>query len=987
MVRDTFSLFLAFIRNNWTLILVSTIGLTLTLTTVSQTSVVVYSSQKNLFEDFLSSSTYTYGSSDFDIEISERLQNADEEMIQSVTQRAVNNSQNLGQRAAQKLELSNFIKREIWHLSIRTLMFFQEPGLSEWSHDFVYIDTLDNDTLNFCQAFLTSGKMPQKSNETVFIVEKTLSDHYNIQVGDEVLLSSTSLLQGVQRGQNATAVITGIVEYSYTERWQSASKERNSFWDHFNWIDSSVFLTGWSNFIDFAATIYKNETIGFSIHELINVDLTQLDAFNLEAEETRLKRFKNQLEVECSALGHDYFDVEDNIVRRIPSFDLRFSGTINLMWLFSLSTLTATLFLGTFTLNLSQRRKKQQINTLRTRGVSSRQIFVVLLGESFIILIFSVGLGTIVGILFAFVSLQTKEFLDFTGESIPLYLPPPLIPIVLIFGIIFGLFLNLLSFFRLNKLDIDDSVTSQDKRKPLWKKFYLDGTMLFVGLLGIFSLILFSNLVTIPVSEMQIIYSLVSFILFFFGIPSPIFIAMGGAMLADRLLPVLLRVLARWLWQLEGGIIAFSFRNVLHRISHASRAVLLISIVIAFSIAFITIPYNNDINAIEDHYYNNLGADMVVDTVSSSFNYTLFNYLRNNLTGIASVSPITQASRPLSDGRLNILGVDINTYAQTTFFREDFLNPDVLSSLLRLDIGATVDALLQEDLFPDNPDLSTLLSKLQSDTTVLIQEDNLKIRGLNVGEKFPLIITIYNDDLEDYQNIRYDLDIAGTFKSWPLFIEYPVSHTPQDLYIISNLSTVLKYANADLFTIWKFNYLIRVHPGVSTIQLKEQIVNEMGMRIEIKCIEEFLEEYENSPKRNTILTTINGSVLILMTVALFTILMFGFSQLMERGKEIGVERALGMSLKQTSLLFVIEAMILILFGIIVGIILGILIGQIFLIATMLAQTLLFPPLVIRYPWDLFTGITVLIMIIGVISSSIPAFLASRIKIGNILRGE
>ncbi|MFX1536488.1 MAG: ABC transporter permease, partial [Promethearchaeota archaeon] len=131
----------------------------------------------------------------------------------------------------------------------------------------------------------------------------------------------------------------------------------------------------------------------------------------------------------------------------------------------------------------------------------------------------------------------------------------------------------------------------------------------------------------------------------------------------------------------------------------------------------------------------------------------------------------------------------------------------------------------------------------------------------------------------------------------------------------------------------------------------------------------------------------SSSLLMLMIVSLFTILMFGFSQLMERSKEIGVERALGMSLRQTSLLFVIETIIIVLFGTIVGIILGIMIAQVFLSTLLIAQAYVYPPFVLSYPFNLFTGIAVLILVVGIISSLIPAFLATRTKISNILRTE
>ncbi|MFX0064825.1 MAG: hypothetical protein ACFFC7_21835 [Candidatus Hermodarchaeota archaeon] len=78
--------------------------------------------------------------------------------------------------------------------------------------------------------------------------------------------------------------------------------------------------------------------------------------------------------------------------------------------------------------------------------------------------------------------------------------------------------------------------------------------------------------------------------------------------------------------------------------------------------------------------------------------------------------------------------MDVNTYAQTAFFREDFLNQDVISSVLRLDMIGAFKALMHGDSFPDTPDLNSLLSRLQSNTTFLLQEDNLRSQNVNMGE-------------------------------------------------------------------------------------------------------------------------------------------------------------------------------------------------------------------------------------------------------------
>ncbi|MFX0093518.1 MAG: ABC transporter permease, partial [Candidatus Hodarchaeota archaeon] len=201
----------------------------------------------------------------------------------------------------------------------------------------------------------------------------------------------------------------------------------------------------------------------------------------------------------------------------------------------------------------------------------------------------------------------------------------------------------------------------------------------------------------------------------------------------------------------------------------------------------------------------------------------------------------------------------------------------------------------------------------------------------------------------------------------------------------TNLSTVLEYTRSNILLLTGVQYLARVNSDISTTELREQIYTETGAST--LTIDFFIENYLESPGRRVLLTTLNGSILMLLTVVVFTILMFGFTQLVERNKEIGVERALGMNLKQTALLFMLEAMVLLIFGMVVGVILGMAISQVFLMNTLLLQVNLYPPYLLHYPWDLFAGVSILILGVGLISSVVPAFLATRVKISNILRTE
>ncbi|MFX0093803.1 MAG: hypothetical protein ACFFBD_18775, partial [Candidatus Hodarchaeota archaeon] len=876
MVYNFFSILSAFIRNNWKLLLASTIGLTLALTTVSQTTIIVQSYREGLFADFINTAYYGGSRSDFDIELRKSIPPNPSNGIEEEIQDLIDDSLGLGQRVAEILGYENFVQRETWHYYTDTTLFFNSALASDYFSDIGVIDGVNNETLAACQSFLSPGStLPQGTNETILIIEQGSFNQIDLDIGDKLQFGVESSLEESQ-GQNATAIITGLILFDNMARSSQSNEDRNTFWDYFDWnYGRPILLTTLNNLIDFSTTIYENQTFSFATSGQINIDLNQLDALNLAAETQRLDRFQNQLELECTTLGYYNFYVQGSILYKIVEFELQFTATVVIMWLFSLPTLVATLFLANFSLSLLQGKKHLQVGILKTRGAAVRQILVILLSESFITTFLSVAFGAILGLPFSIVILKTEGFLRFTGEAISPSVSLTIMEPVFTFGLIFAFLLNLRSILRMSKMGVNESIIPLDTRRPLWKKFYVDVIIFLMGLVGIFALLLLQNLLITGVDptdpSITIIFMFIPFIALFFGLPSPILVTVGGAMLAARLLPVFLRIFARWTWKVEGGIIAFSFRNVLQRVVHASRATLLISIVLAFSLAFISIPYNNDANTFSYNSYHYVGADILVSPVNATvLNQSLISDLQTNFPGVALVSPVVYVSGITPGGHdINVLGVNISTYHQTVYFRDDYLNPDALASFLRLDISTAIRGLLQQNLF-GTPDLPTLLSKLQSNKTVLVQEDSLRARSINPKEPLPLILRgSYNSSAHTYDNIRYDFDVVGTFKFWPLFIRSSVSSFSQDVFMVTNLQNVFEYVeyeNSTVFTITDVQYLVRVNPGVSSTQLKEQIAN--VTQTDVICAEELIEDYLDSPPRKVLLTTINGSVLMLMIVAL-----------------------------------------------------------------------------------------------------------------------
>ena len=113
--------------------------------------------------------------------------------------------------------------------------------------------------------------------------------------------------------------------------------------------------------------------------------------------------------------------------------------------------------------------------------------------------------------------------------------------------------------------------------------------------------------------------------------------------------------------------------------------------------------------------------------------------------------------------------------------------------------------------------------------------------------------------------------------------------------------------------------------------------------------------------------------------------MFAFFTYVERGKEIGVERALGMTRFQTAQSFLVEATTILSFGILIGVITGVYFVTMFLQLTQMGETI--PPMVVTYPTSLMGQMILGILVVAGIGTVIPAIQATRKDISRILKVE
>ena len=120
---------------------------------------------------------------------------------------------------------------------------------------------------------------------------------------------------------------------------------------------------------------------------------------------------------------------------------------------------------------------------------------------------------------------------------------------------------------------------------------------------------------------------------------------------------------------------------------------------------------------------------------------------------------------------------------------------------------------------------------------------------------------------------------------------------------------------------------------------------------------------------------INTNVLMSLIIGVIIIIMFAYMQLNDRKREIYTERAIGMKLSQTSILFFIEGIILLFSGIVIGSILGVFFVQ--MMALFQTQGNQVPSYDVLTPWDLVLITYTALCMLAVLSALIPAYYVTK----------
>ena len=127
--------------------------------------------------------------------------------------------------------------------------------------------------------------------------------------------------------------------------------------------------------------------------------------------------------------------------------------------------------------------ERSEIASLRSRGLSRKQVLALYGGEALIIDLISMICGLLFGVVLAKLGAGTVEFLRFSTEGVDIYRPVLSMGLYAFFAAILGNIFMMLPALEISKASIVEVKAENNAgKKPFWEKFFVDIALLVLSL-------------------------------------------------------------------------------------------------------------------------------------------------------------------------------------------------------------------------------------------------------------------------------------------------------------------------------------------------------------------------------------------------------------------------------------------------------------------------------------------------------------------------
>lgn len=578
------------------------------------------------------------------------------------------------------------------------------------------------------------------------------------------------------------------------------------------------------------------------------------------------------------------------------------------LWILTIPMMLIICFYTMMISGLVIRNSRNEIAVLKSRGAGRLQVFLLYMFESLILGSISFIAGPHIGYYICRFLGSSNGFLEFISRKA---LEPVITSETYAYSIAAALIFMLFMLIPVIKASTTGIVEYKrslidEPGKPFWQKFFLDILVLALCGYGYYQFNKRSDI--LGLSGLSGTDLSIDPLLFFIST----FFILGISLLFLRFYPLLIRLIFRLGSRWWSPVTYFSLINV----SRADRNQQSIMLFIVLSLSFGIMNANQARtinNNVTDKVMYNSGADVVIEPynnlkksvdlelIKSVEEDSIFNYSEPatyieppyeqylKIDGYESITKVlVDKMASLSSSRdkirnIKVMGITPSEFGKTAWFRSDLLKPYHLNDYLNILTKAPKAVLLSSSI-----------------------RDEYKIR-----EGDTVSITLKNSGTLDFT-------VYGFIDYFPSCNLYTDDATMKKNYFaVINHSYVIKKLPAVPYEIW-----LKKKPGVTDGEINDEIIS---LNLKVDRVDYASQEIIKKKNDPALLGT-NGVLtmcfIVTMGIAAIGFVIFWILSIREKSLKFGIFRAMGMPMRNITLIMLKEQFLVSVVSIVIGVVLG-----------------------------------------------------------------
>jgi putative ABC transport system permease protein len=677
---------------------------------------------------------------------------------------------------------------------------------------------------------------------------------------------------------------------------------------------------------------------------------------------TRIANVRAQLR---SALPNADLDLSPE--RVMANYTSRTQFLTILMYVFAAPIVCITLYFIVFLANLVVSRQRNEIAILRSRGASRRQVVLIYLIERLLIGAAALALGLVLGQAVARVMGSVQSFLMFApNDPIAIHVSPRAL-LLGVAGVVISLVASLTPALSAASQSIisHKQDVARSMHRPRWQALYLDVILLAVSLYGYYML---QQRGTISFlgrgagsAEGDPFRNPLLFLV-------PAVFVFALALVLTRLLPVLIELLARV--QLFPLPVLLALRQLGRSRAQYSGPLLLIMLTLGLASFTASMAKTLDRGLVDRAYYD-AGADLRLREIDATDD-TATGAQGSPFGAPAQQKEVFPTFLPVSE-HLKIAGVQAAARLGSADAILLLGNRELHGRLFGIDRAAYPNAAFFRQDFAPSP-LGDLLNRLALvDNAALVPSSLLQKQGLAIGDSLNVIAIV------GQQRIETPLTIAGIIDLFPTY--YPSENTP---FFVTNLDYMFERAGGE-FT---YDVLLRVDPLVASTESILVGIQRMGLlAIGVTDARARIEDERTQPERQGILGLLSVGFVVSALLTVLGFFYYAFLSFQRRSVELGVLRALGLSMPQMASFLCFEQGILIGISLAAGTMVGLLTSHLFIpmLQVRSGVNAQIPPYIVDVAWGDLLGVYLVFGVMFLIALVSLIWLLGRVRIATAIK--